>query len=1445
MYQTSNAVWRFDSNSKKWSWISGSDNFPILQISMRVVYEWPDEREGQIYLRYNAQLSNWNTFLYLEMTAPYPYLNPNYEKELDYVIVSRTDKERICSNFRQSIHRVFNPDMKLSSVCNGIFGEKGMSSPENVPQGRSFSASWLDWEDNLWIFSGKGYFVHGELPNDVWRFNTSSLEWTWITGSLLPGSSSEAVYNLKGDPSSTSTPGARFGSASWTVDRKSFWLFGGELNQKGILMNDVWKFNSSSKQWTWVCGSRVGVNRTGVFLIQPSEYCGDQPDIPGARVHAVTWMGNDGNFWLFGGDRFDCLLSDIWSFNLSSHTWKQQSRNNGCNSDAQYGVRGTFHHLNLPGSRSSAIVWNLGNRLLLYGGECSSSRRLCEDLWLFDQIKHEWSWIGGHQGSSTSHGDVGNPELMIFQNSPGARSMASSWLDDRKIYLYGGSYDIGKSYNSFLYLESDVNVYSALSRCDAGTFSKTDSFTIGETNIFFSSTADCELISFNFNCRACIMYVNHEVSPVHSYSTPLSIGFGNTTFELTVHSFYYEVKVYNLVVNRVGSLSVLENIQLSNGELQPLFSPQIYSYLVNIESSLSEVRILPLCFPGSLCSVTVGNSSEYLYGINYTLALGPEDSTKIVLITVFAAVRTYASTQYQIKFRRMSSNPSLQNIEIFSDEEKAIKIIPSFPSNIHSSFSSFTSAIVSRIQFFATCQASICSVFVQSSRPNSQRIKLVPKMISSLFDLNHVGSVTDFLFTTYSENQGIGEETQFTISVRRQNDNAELDNLLVMTLPAMTMVSYGFHPSGSMYSFSVPANVHRVRISCSCAALGCSTNANNLTTTNCVGSTEHDMHEIGSTTEILVHSHSEDMTMLKSYILRIRRMNNNPLLSSLNIVLPAKNRNLDYHFSSTQFQYQVSVIAIVSNVNLLIVCQKIGCRANINGIPMQPNILSQTLHLGNIGTVYSYVINVQAEDGSTSTSYTLNIRRMNNNPLLSMVSVRTEPSQVNLPFNFAPEKNVFDIYVLGSVQEISFNGICSSSGCMISVNNVSQQDNHFGLSWKLLPMGSDNFFYILSKSEDGTTWSHFYRFRIRRQSNSPTLKTLRIFEENGKELVLSPPFTPNEGSYSGFALNEVAVIKIIPECESEICRIVFDNIAIISGQHALTNLLPAGTTTPLSMRVESEDMTASKQYYFPIVRGQPTENNRDSRSGFDLGCLHAHDMTIGENFESVHLSDLSVGSKVLCSVHNGNKRVFSLKFCEITWIMHHRMMKRMIQFFFLIDERSTCYIFECSFFPYFFSFLDFFQFMCNFELMVNFATLTSKYVYAVFPGFNISVTFDHLVWVHGKGEIPAKNVGVGDQMLFCDPAKFVEDQIEINLVSVEFIRIRPEETAILVLTESGFMVVNGVIVSCLESSGSYFLFHTINYVRRLFGELGARILRNISFVIGSWWTSNDAFSMNR
>jgi N-acetylneuraminic acid mutarotase len=360
----------------------------------------------------------------------------------------------------------------------GVYGTLGTPAPGNIPGNQSGAANWRDNKGNFWLFGGDGTDSagNGGSLNDVWKFNPSTLEWAWMSGSsvLTPvdfmGSQifeEPGVYGTLGMPAAANVPGGRNSPAAWTDNSGNLWLFGGygPISTGYIgYFNDLWEFNPSTLQWTWMGGSNTIPTDTGgesgVYGTLGTPAAGN---MPGARYEAVSWTDNSGNLWLFGGYGFDSAgyvgpLNDLWEFNPSTDqwTWVSGSSTVGssttcsmdtCGRSGVYGTMGVFAAANTPGGRYGAVSWtDSSGKLWLMGGTGLGSGPVAfilNDLWEFNPSLGQWAWMSGSSTSGTGasgipgvYGTLGEPAA---GNRPGSRTYATASIDSTgNFWLFGG-----------------------------------------------------------------------------------------------------------------------------------------------------------------------------------------------------------------------------------------------------------------------------------------------------------------------------------------------------------------------------------------------------------------------------------------------------------------------------------------------------------------------------------------------------------------------------------------------------------------------------------------------------------------------------------------------------------------------------------------------------------------------------------------------------------------------------------------------------------------------------------------------------------------------------------------------------------------------------------------------------------------------------------------------
>ncbi|MBI5647299.1 MAG: hypothetical protein HY962_10240 [Ignavibacteriae bacterium] len=331
----------------------------------------------------------------------------------------------------------------LQSNKPGRFGTLGVPHKDNIPGSRHDCAMWADTTGNMWIFGGLIFDATppGGNGNDLWRWDARTSEWTWMSGADSAGAPPR--YGVMGTPSRENTPGARGGSAAWRDHTGRLWLFGGwgldSLSDTGAL-NDLWMYSQAGGgNWTWMGGSskKYVKGRYGPIGVA------SDTAFPGARTSAACATDSRGRFWMYGGygmadTTVKGTLADLWMYDPSTQRWTWMAGTKTINTRASYGA--TDRH---PGGRilTGIAVDETGDVWLYGGSERVTVEKMasCNDLWRFDITRGQWEWVhGSPEPDSPVHG--GTQGWPAKENTPGARSAFSCWMDDGgRFWLFGGA----------------------------------------------------------------------------------------------------------------------------------------------------------------------------------------------------------------------------------------------------------------------------------------------------------------------------------------------------------------------------------------------------------------------------------------------------------------------------------------------------------------------------------------------------------------------------------------------------------------------------------------------------------------------------------------------------------------------------------------------------------------------------------------------------------------------------------------------------------------------------------------------------------------------------------------------------------------------------------------------------------------------------------------------
>lgn len=380
----SNDLWKFDGSN--WTWMSGR-NLPGEESVYGTKYvEGPANVPGN-----RASAASWtdnsgNLWLY----GGYGI---GSDGELTDYFQQYYDLWKYNINTGKWIWWGGYDEVELNAVYENKYqrkadyGTQGVPSSSNWPGWRVEAATWTDNSGNLWLFGGSvwpydwgWYFPRSGDYSDLWKYDISAKQWTWMKGSDL--ARQYGTYGTMGVPDPANVPGARRNAISWTDDNNDLWLFGGfvfyDEGTFGVAggLNDLWKYDISSNQWTWMDGSTT--------IGQTPNYS-SPPYYPGARDGSVSWKDSAGVLWLSGGYGKDAggaytHLNDLWKYDVNTGEWTWIDEHSSAYS---FGIKYTPDAGNKPPGHRYSVSWidEYDNLWMLRGRDGNGLRN---DLWRYE-----------------------------------------------------------------------------------------------------------------------------------------------------------------------------------------------------------------------------------------------------------------------------------------------------------------------------------------------------------------------------------------------------------------------------------------------------------------------------------------------------------------------------------------------------------------------------------------------------------------------------------------------------------------------------------------------------------------------------------------------------------------------------------------------------------------------------------------------------------------------------------------------------------------------------------------------------------------------------------------------------------------------------------------------------------------------------------------------------
>lgn len=572
-----------------------------------------------------------------------------------------------------------------STSLAAVYGTMGVSSTLNTPGTRIGSATWTDGAGNLWLFGGR---VNTDPLNDLWRYNTSNNQWTWMGGTSTP--SANPVYGTQSVPATTNIPRASWNLVSWKDPSGNFWLY------DGLYGNEVWKYKPSTAQWAWMSGTSTNSVIPGVITSVFGTQGVSSPSVhPGER--ATSGVGDAaGNLYIFGGEIYHVgpfgRGNDLWKYNISTNQWTWVSGTQSSGHMGTYGTQGVFSSTTVPaGRRHGHVLWvDNNNKLWLFGGDFQSivTFYCLNDTWCYDISTGQWAWMKGSSvpfsGNPADASAVyGTQTVASPSNTPGWRMSATYWTGDPyALWIYSGmglvaSTELWKldgctitptvSINSShtvlcagstatLTASGSVNSYS----WNTGALTNTLSVSPSSTTVYFVSNTG------NYCASSSAFTLAVTPQPTVSVSSSTSLTCAGSSVHLTAtgansyswntgqtSASFQTAPVATTVYTITGTTNNCSNVKTFTQQVQPL-------PVLVISSSTNQI-----C-SGNTAILSVSGASAYLWNTGQTIS---SISTSPLATTIYTVTGTTNGCSANGTFTQLVLQPPTLHV---SGAEKVI-----------------------------------------------------------------------------------------------------------------------------------------------------------------------------------------------------------------------------------------------------------------------------------------------------------------------------------------------------------------------------------------------------------------------------------------------------------------------------------------------------------------------------------------------------------------------------------------------------------------------------------------------------------------------------------------------------------------------------------------------------------------------------------------------------
>ena len=309
---------------------------------------------------------------------------------------------------------------------------------------------------------------------------------------------------------------------TWKDRVGNLWMMGGK-DYNNAYLNDMWKYNVVTNQWTWVRGANVPGSSGSYGTLCVSSPSND----PSARdENRMCWVDSCGNFWMFGGFNGTTGINDLWFYDVQLNEWTWASGNGA----AAYGALGVPAATNLPTVRLGGAPYKSqnGGELWFWGGKTNVTA-VENDFWRFTIDTNCTKCIDYTVTANfNATGLSGCPPLTVNFNNTSINATSWSWdfgdgnisngQNPNNTYANPGQYTVTLIATNGINSDTTVfiNYVTVYPQATAVSTASSDTLCVGQNVSFTNSSTNATAYNWSFgNGNTSV-----NATPTTSYNSP-------------------------------------------------------------------------------------------------------------------------------------------------------------------------------------------------------------------------------------------------------------------------------------------------------------------------------------------------------------------------------------------------------------------------------------------------------------------------------------------------------------------------------------------------------------------------------------------------------------------------------------------------------------------------------------------------------------------------------------------------------------------------------------------------------------------------------------------------------------------------------------------------------------------------------------------------------------